>query len=124
MNIQKSNLDNTFEQQKHDAQKNCIKDFETRRCVKTHLFFWLKNILIVEMRLRREFKILNCFYLEKTLGWEAKLHRILSRKKKQDEFLEVGIYYGGNTHTHTKVGCCRVWRNFDVHQLNNYAKCL
>jgi hypothetical protein len=37
---------------------------------------------IILPRHHREFKILNCFYLEKTSGWEAKLDRILSAKKE------------------------------------------
>nr|AND47535.1 hypothetical protein RF1 [Sphagnum lenense] len=39
---------------------------------------------IILPRHRREFKILNCFYLEKTSGREAKSDRILSGKKKRD----------------------------------------
>jgi len=39
---------------------------------------------IILLRHHREFKILNRFYLEKTLGWEAKSDIILTGKKKQD----------------------------------------
>jgi hypothetical protein len=44
----------------------------------------LENIILLKHH--REFKILNCFYLEKTSSQEVKSNIILSRRKKYDRW--------------------------------------
>ncbi len=104
MNIQKSNLDNTFEQQKHDdTTKQAQNPFtKTKRIVS-------KTLKLVDV-------------WELTFFFHKKKHRHNTLTKKHPCSKSWNIHHH---HTHIlKVGCCRVRRNFDVHQLNNYAKCV
>jgi hypothetical protein len=66
---------------------------------------------IILPRHHREFKTLNCFYLEKPLGREAKSDRILSAKKKRDcqELLKSNWIMNENWNLIIK---CFLWPSF------------